>query len=273
MIRKTVLPLLLAAALVATGAPPVSAAPTLPTSIAALGDSITQAMDSCAKYDDCPQNSWSAGTNSSVRSHATRLRTAGATSLRTYNDSVSRSESDALLRQAQRAVAQKAQYVTVEIGANDACAPSVASMTPVATYEANIRAGLSTLRKGLPNGRIFIASIPNLKTLWSINKGNRLARVAWASADLCQSLLADPLATSSAAEARRNTVQARVVSYNAVLKKVCATTPRCTYDGGAVYNYRFVPSQISKRDYFHPSVSGQAKLAAITWPKSPYYAA
>ena len=66
-------------------------------------------------------------------------------------------------------------------------------------------------------------------------------------------------------------MQARVVAYNSVLAKVCAATARCTYDGGAVYDFAFTTSLISKQDYFHPSVAGQAKLSAITWPKAPYY--
>jgi hypothetical protein len=31
------------------------------------------------------------------------------------------------------------------------------------------------------------------------------------------------------------------------------------------YNTAFVRSDVSTIDYFHPSVSGQAKLAAVTW--------
>jgi hypothetical protein len=32
-----------------------------------------------------------------------------------------------------------------------------------------------------------------------------------------------------------------------------------------VFNTPFVRSDVSTRDYFHPSVAGQSKLAAITW--------
>jgi hypothetical protein len=69
---------------------------------------------------------------------------------------------------------------------------------------------------------------------------------------------------------RRDAVQTRVNEYNAVLKDVCANTDKCRYDGGAVADYQFVKSDISTRDYFHPSVAGQATLAAVTWSKSQW---
>lgn len=270
MIRKTVLPLLVALLLIVGAAPPASAATTLPTSMAALGDSVSRAMNSCGKYADCPANSWTTGSATSVKSHASRLRSAGATGLAAYNDAVSGTASADLARQAGVAVGQKAQYVTIESGANDACTTTVAKMTPVATYETNVKAALSTLSSGLPNTKIFVASVPNLKTLWAVSKNNSLARLAWTSAKICPSMLAGPLDTSAAATSRRNTVQQRVVAYNAVLAKVCAATRNCTFDGNAVYNYAFTTRDISTQDYFHPSVTGQARLAAVTWPVAPY---
>jgi hypothetical protein len=33
-----------------------------------------------------------------------------------------------------------------------------------------------------------------------------------------------------------------------------------------VYNFAFTKAHISTRDYFHPSLAGQAALANITWP-------
>lgn len=270
MIRKTLVPLFVAIALVLGVAPPAAAAVTYPTSMAALGDSVSQAMNSCGKYDNCPANSWSTGTSSSVNSHASRIRSAGGKAITSYNDSVSATASADLLRQATLAVTQKPQYVTIESGANDACTATVSAMTPVATYESNVRAALQKLSTGLPNTTIFVASVPNLKTLWSVNKGNAIARLTWSAAKICPSMLANPTDASAAATTRRNTVQQRVVDYNAALARACAATAKCTFDGNAVYNYAFVAKEISSQDFFHPSVAGQAKLAAVTWPVSPY---
>jgi hypothetical protein len=37
------------------------------------------------------------------------------------------------------------------------------------------------------------------------------------------------------------------------------------YDGNAVFNCRFVLSQISTWDYLHPNTSGQAVLASVSY--------
>jgi hypothetical protein len=52
-----------------------------PTSIDALGDSITRGYDSqgtgCGAFADCPANSWATGTNSGVNSYYTRVKARG----------------------------------------------------------------------------------------------------------------------------------------------------------------------------------------------------
>jgi hypothetical protein len=42
----------------------------------------------------------------------------------------------------------------------------------------------------------------------------------------------------------------------------------CRFDNLAVFNTQFTRDQVSKLDYFHPSLSGQAALASITWASS-----
>jgi lysophospholipase L1-like esterase len=261
---------LVAAVAVALGAPvAASAAAPPPAVMAALGDSISQATDSCG-YKNCPAYSWSTGTVASVGSHASRLRAQGATALVAFNDSVAGSKAANLLTQAQQAVAQKADYVTVQIGANDACTSTVAGMTPTATFEAQVAAALGTIAAGRPGAKIFVAGIPNLKTLWAINKAKLGARLVWGAARICPSMLANPSSTSAADNARRDAVQARVAEFNAALVRACGVTPGCTTDGGAVAGYAFTSSLISSLDYFHPNYAGQAKLAEITWPLTPY---
>ncbi|MGI9822309.1 SGNH/GDSL hydrolase family protein [Agromyces sp. Marseille-Q5079] len=245
------------------------AAPPPPPSIAALGDSITQATDACG-YRDCPAYSWSTGSSSSVKSHASRLRLAGATTLAVYNDAVTGSKAANLLAQAQKAVAQRAQYVTVEIGANDACTSTVAGMTATAAFRTSVLTALQAINQGTPTARIFVASIPNLKRMWSLSQAKSGARLVWAAGKICQSMLVRPTSTAIADTTRRDQVQARVDEYNVALAGACAAVANCTFDGNAVANYSFTASQISVLDYFHPSISGQAKFAEITWGVSPY---
>jgi hypothetical protein len=49
---------------------------------------------------------------------------------------------------------------------------------------------------------------------------------------------------------------------------VCGGYARCRWDNLAVYNFQFSASQVSTLDFFHPSLSGQAALARVTWAKS-----
>lgn len=251
------------------GATSASAAPALPTRMAALGDSITQASMTCSVLIVCPTNSWSTGSSAAVASHASRLRAAGAP-LATVNLAVPGATSSALPTQALRAVASGAQYVTIEIGANDACASTVAGMTATATYAANVQAALTALAAGAAHPQIFVASVPNLKRMWEVNAANPKARLAWALLTPCSSLLKNPTSMAAADVQRRDAVQQRVDEYNVALAAACAATANCRFDGAAVANYVFSAGDISTRDYFHPSISGQATLASLTWTASQF---
>jgi lysophospholipase L1-like esterase len=83
-----------------------------------------------------------------------------------YNDAVSGAKSANLPAQAAAAVAQGAQYVTILMGANDVCTSSPATMTTVDAFRTNVDVAFGTLQSGLPNARIFVASIPNIYRVW-----------------------------------------------------------------------------------------------------------
>jgi len=115
-----------------------------------------------------------------------------------------------------------------------------------------------------------VAGIPSLQRLYDLNKSSVSARLAWGLLQTCQSMLANPTSTKAADVQRRAAVQQRVNEFNQALADACAATARCRYDGGAVANYAFTKSDVSTRDYFHPSLSGQATLAALTWQKTQW---
>lgn len=272
--RLLALPVLLAAALSATlvagpahaGKPAPSSGTTLPSSMTGLGDSITRGFNACGFYFDCTSRSWSTGTDSAVNSHYSRLLAkSSAIQGRNYNDAVSGAKIADLPGQASTAASRGVDYVTVLMGANDACTSSEATMTSVESYRAAAQTAFDTLRTRLPNAKVLVATIPDVKRLWYIGKDSSAARSAWASYSICQSLLANPQSTDPADEARRDRVRQRVVDFNAVLTEVCAQNVNCKTDGGAVFSYPFVLSQVSGWDYFHPNTSGQAVLADKTW--------
>jgi lysophospholipase L1-like esterase len=163
-------------------------------------------------------------------------------------------------------VSRKPDLVTVMLGANDACRDNVSAMTPAAEFRATFEASLKQLRQALPKTQVYVASVPNLKRLWSEGRTNPLGKQVW-KLGICPSMLGDADALDSAATLRRDTVQKRVEAYNTVLKEVCAKDRRCRFDGGAVYDYRFGTAQLSQWDWFHPSVNGQARLAEIAYRK------
>jgi lysophospholipase L1-like esterase len=256
-----------AAWLAVAGAPSASASPAYPRSMASTGDSITRAYNTgFIPYTDNPSASWSTGSNSSVVSHYTRLvALQPAISGHAYNDAKSGAKMIDLAGQLSTAAQQRVDYVTVLIGGNDVCTSSESSMTSVATFQSQFVTAMHAITTGSPSTRVYVVSIPNVYKLWSIFKDNFVARTVWSLFGVCQSMLANPLSTSQADIDRRARVLQREVDYNAVLQSVCAQYSHCRYDGGAVFGTTFSASDVTSRDYFHPSTAGQAKLAAVTW--------
>ncbi|GAB1335432.1 SGNH/GDSL hydrolase family protein [Streptomyces sp. E-15] len=235
-----------------------------PDSVAAVGDSITRGFDACTVLSDCPEVSWATGDDARVDSLAVRLLGAAGAARRSWNHAVTGARMADLPGQMTRAVADRPELVTVMVGANDACRASVSAMTPVARFRADFEAAMGTLRSALPKTQVYVASVPNLKRLWSEGRANALGKQVW-KLGICPSMLADADDLTVTATARRDAVQARVVAYNEVLAEVCAEDRRCRFDGNAVYDYRFGTDQLSHWDWFHPSTDGQARLAEIAF--------
>jgi lysophospholipase L1-like esterase len=263
------LPLLLLALALLAPASATAGVP-LPKSIAAVGDSMTRAAGTCfIPWTDCPANSWSTGTNTTVDSHYLRLldltpKIKG----HNYNDARSGARMGELSTQLDNAIAQAADYITVEFGGNDVCTSNLASMTPVDTYRAQFRDGLDRVARAMPNVRVFTASVPNIYKLWEIYHTDLLAQIAWGTLGVCQSLLANPTSTATADVERRQAFLDRIVAYNNALAGICAAYRQCRFDGFTAFNADLQKSDVVHTDYFHPSTSGQARFAAGTWSAS-----
>ncbi|MEU2544553.1 SGNH/GDSL hydrolase family protein [Streptomyces roseolus] len=235
-----------------------------PASVAAVGDSVTRAFDACSLLADCPEASWATGTDPAVNSLALRLLGADRMAGNSWNLARSGARVAALPEQMARAAAERPGLVTVMIGANDACRPTPAGMTPVADFRRSFEAALARLRKDAPEARVYVASVPDLRRLWDTGRADPMVRRVW-ELGVCGSMLADPLDLGAAAERRRTAVRDRVVAYNEVLAEVCAADELCRYDGGAVFGFRFDTSLLSTWDWFHPSRDGQARLAELAY--------
>jgi lysophospholipase L1-like esterase len=269
MARRRWLMALVAGALLITTQPILASAadpPPLPASMAAVGDSISQAVSSGGSLGATyPANSWSTGSNTTVDSHYLRLLDlVPSISGHAENDAVSGADMADLQGQMADVVAFSPDYLTVLIGGNDLCTDTVDQMTPVATFRDQFVAAMDTLMAGSPDTRVLVASIPDVYQLWNLFRSNWWARTVWSLGGICQSLLANPTSTRTADVDRRAAVAQRNIDYNTVLAEVCAQYTGCRFDGGAVYGVQFAKSDVAG-DYFHPSVAGQAKLAAVTW--------
>ncbi len=237
---------------------------TSPDSVAAVGDSITRGFDACSVLSDCPEVSWATGDSEKVDSLAVRLLGRAGAAERSWNYAVTGARMADLPEQMARAVRRSPELVAVMAGANDACRETTSAMTPVDDFRADFQEAMRTLREALPKAQVYVASVPNLKRLWSQGRTNPLGKQVW-KLGICPSMLGDADALDAAATLRRETVQNRVEDYNEVLGEVCAQDRRCRFDGGAVYEYRFGTDELSRWDWFHPSVEGQAELAGIAY--------
>ena len=247
-------------------AQPAWAAPPLPASMAAIGDSITRAYDVCCAYGDHPGQSWSTGYTSydGIASHYERIRQLNsAITGHAYNDAVTGAKMSAAPGQATQAVDQGVRYVTILLGANDLCTSSPSTMTSPEDFRAYFSRAMDTLLAPGQDRYVFVSSIPNLYQLWQVLHTNSLARWAWANFHICQSMLG-----ATRTEAERQLVVDRERAFNRILADVCAQYSRCRWDDKAVYSYSFSASQVSSLDFFHPSLSGQAALARVTWGAS-----
>ncbi|GAB1818389.1 GDSL-type esterase/lipase family protein [Herbidospora sp. RD11066] len=243
----------------------VQAAAAEPITMAALGDSISAGFNACGWYVACTSRSWSAGDHKDVDSHYLRLLDGGAdVKGRNRNFAYNGATSEDLMEQTEEAIAAKANYVTILIGAQDACVRTEQQMTPVATYRARVDAALAKLA---PTGaQVRIVSIPDLKRLWKVGKDNAIARAFWGIARICQTMLANPTSTAQKDEDRRDRVRARVMAYNNEMAKACAAYgANCRYDNGEVFKFPFTLSMVSKWDYFHPNAVGQRTIARLSF--------
>jgi lysophospholipase L1-like esterase len=218
--RRLVIPLLAVCAVVGLLAPvSAAAAPALPNSMAALGDSITRAYDVCCSYRDHPGQSWSTGGAwyDGISSHYERIRRRNSEITgHAYNDAVTGARMSAVVDQARAAASQHAAYITVLLGANDLCTSSPSTMTSTDSFGIQFGQAMATLKQQLPQARIFVSSIPNIYQLWKVLHTNPIARTVWATAHICPSML-----VATRTEAQRQQVVAREVAFNQILADTC----------------------------------------------------
>jgi lysophospholipase L1-like esterase len=225
-----------------------------PTTMAALGDSITQATGTGEISKENPKNSWSTGWEvNSVRARL-GITTANAQNLSANGARMGDADTQVTTGRDGAALRPTTQYVTIEMGGNDLCRDSVAAMTSVSTYRTQLREALAAIKARAPQALVFVMSVPDIYNLWYIrgapqngtyhpepesDQANGLngARFYWGQSFFpCQSLLTNPDSYAQADRDRRAAVRQRTIDYNAALRAECATWLRCRFDGNRLFD-------------------------------------
>jgi lysophospholipase L1-like esterase len=181
--------------------------------------------------------------------------------------------------------------VSILLGNNDVCAPSLSAMTDTALFESQYRAGLDVLASSpIPElVNLHISGIPDIYWLWNAKRGNFWCRVfAWPFVP-CQNLLengADDCASDASREdpdtvypgdgencQRRKAFHSRIkYEYNPILSDVLAEYQSNDMLLNAeyidIFDVRFGSNHVNGGDCFHPSTAGHALMAEKQWCRS-----
>ena len=186
-----------------------------------------------------------------------------------------------------------AGMVTILLGNNDVCAPSLNAMTDPVLFEEQYRAGLDVLANSPVTSSSFIhvSSIPAIYWLWIAKRDNDWCRLfVWPFVP-CENLLDNPSDDCARSASRldpdniypgdgtncirRKTFHAMIRDiYNPILKGVLQEY----IDSGKLPNAYFIDifdvilngSHINDGDCFHPSEAGHALLAEEEWCRAQW---
>lgn len=268
----------LALVAVLAGCTPPEAAPATPTetpdsqmrtvaSIAVVGDSMSVGMAACGSRDACPEASWALGTDPSVSSIRERVSAAtGGAEIAPLSLARPGAVVADRITAVEKARGDSADLVLVAIGTNNVCTSSMDKITPVDEFGQTYAELLSTIRAGVPDAPIVAVSLPDITQLWEAGRGDSTIVRLWNQSPSCRTLLGDADSDAAADVQRRASVAETLAGYNAAIIDACAEVSGCTTDEGAVARMTFTLDDISSADHFHPSASGQAKVAAAAWP-------
>jgi lysophospholipase L1-like esterase len=261
---------------------PTPTPPPLPALLGAIGDSYTTAFSvSPQLLYDHRQYSWAVGTakNDGVLSLLERFRALGDSPVVADAATMGRRMTDAprqvgiIVAAAKKLAPGKTAYVTFELGTNDLCGDP---MTDPATFQGSLRAALDTLKTGLPAGsRVLMLAIPDFPHFYDMTQADpktKAALLLTVNSNRCPPYLGDFGSPSV------DTANYYLTTYDSMLQAGCAGMntgagmPRvsCIYDPGLLSESDFVAKDLSTADYFHPSFTGEAKMAESAWLAGPW---
>jgi lysophospholipase L1-like esterase len=237
---------------------------TLPAQFAVgvLGDSISRGYDIQTLGQEDLNDNWATGASlpASLVNHFTTVFSGLNVNVTGLNFAVTGDTvlgtSSQLASRANLMASSHAQVVSLEIGANDVCQGNLSSSAAIASFKAKITSVLTTLTSSAnPPQAIVVVSIPHIFALTQIAAlaSNSSCPIAWSVA--CPNLQIGQTAFESQWNAANAALQAAATAAGGTV----------AYDGGVVAGTTFLATDVSSIDCFHPSVSGQTKIANAIW--------
>lgn len=252
--------------------------PSLDLLVVAVGDSISRSFNAAGVGDD-PRYSWSTGENliSPSGSHLYRLRqladgigrkvSLSAVNVAAVGAEVIDDREPPLFQQAREAVTYRPDYVTVLIGANDLCNTELPLDQFASVFRQRAQSALDVLRDGAsPAKLVLVSSIPNPRFLKNVKKSGI------GSFEEVQCMAAWKLYCGNMENLPPETFDAYWNAANRGLADVVtASGGAFVFDQYAVAQSAFQASEVSDIDCFHPSESGQRKIAEVLWKVAEPY--
>jgi lysophospholipase L1-like esterase len=236
-----------------------------PTSfvMGALGDSITTAFDSYHILSEKSGN-WSSGWGKfeDFESHKIKLEKLLEKPVVAFNMAIPGVTSRMLGFQTKRLLkkAKAPDYVTILIGANDACRWKDNYKKDLEKYKNNVASSVANLTLANPKVKILLVPVPNMNRLWELGKDNKKCLAVWRGLNLC-----NPLFGRNVTDEGRERFSERIKGINSTLKEISEKYPTNVAYYDFLTEIEFDEEYISEIDCFHPSAYGQKMIADVTF--------
>ena len=229
--------------------------------IASIGDSISTAMNSNG-WGNRKQNNWSTGTtrNRALRSHFHKLQQLFQQKIEPYNFAVAGATSYDIASQVGKLLPHQPDYVTILIGANDACLWKKDNDTQLHEFTENITNAVERLIAHNPQVKLLLVPIPNMYHLWKTVHQKGSCQMRWNLFNICSNLL-----DSDRTEQERLAFQDRITTANDRLEDIANKHLQHIRFNRSLADHTFEWEHVSPRDCFHPSLSGQNIISQLTW--------
>ena len=228
--------------------------------IGALGDSISTGFNSGGWGNREKKDSWTTGYSSQVDSHYKKIREILGDKIKVFNTAVAGAKVEDIPSQVDKLLSSSIDYLTILIGANDICSWDNEYEADFSKFKYTFTSSVERIVVSNPDIKIVLVPVPNLIALWEKGSQNRSCRFKWRMFGICKSLL-----SSDNTKEKRDLFSIKLNRVNDFFYKISKL-----YSDNIRYNktlgtYDFDFEHISKRDCFHPSISGQNLISDLTW--------